>query len=76
MRANRGHNPKRRTFNKGSLKGQFAALEQQVSVLQSNQGTNGGVAQNTTPSGTAAATYGPTNSDNSNNHNHPALTRQ
>ena len=36
LRANREHNPKRRKFNKGSVKGQLAALEQQLSVLQSN----------------------------------------
>ena len=36
LQAYRGHKPKRRKFNKGSVKGQLAALEQQVSVLQSN----------------------------------------
>ena len=49
LRANGGHNPMRRKFNKGSVKGHLAALEQQVSVLQSNQGTNDGVAQNIIP---------------------------
>ena len=58
VRSNRGHNPKE-NFNKGSVKGQLAALEQQLSVLQANQGTNGGVAQNTSPSVTPAATNGP-----------------
>ena len=38
LAANRGHNPQRRKFNKGSVKGQLAALEHQLSVLQSNQG--------------------------------------
>ena len=76
LRASRGHNPKRRKFNKGSVKGQLAALEHQLSVLQSNQGTNAGVAQKTTPSGTPASTNAPTNSESSNNHNHPALTCQ
>ena len=76
LRANRGHNPQRRKFNKGSVKGQLAAREQQLSVLQFNQGTNGGVAQNTSPSGTPLATNGPTTSENSNNHSHPALTHE
>ena len=76
LRANRGHNPKRRKFNKGSVKGQLAAFEHQLSVLWSNQGTNAGVAQNTTPSGTPASTNAPMNSESSNNHNHPALTHQ
>ena len=51
LRVNRGHNPKRRKFNKGSVKGQLAALDNK-SQLQSHEGTNAGVAQNTTPSGT------------------------
>ena len=67
LRANRGHNPKRKKFNKGSVKGQLAALEQQLSALQSNQGHNGGAAQNTTPSGTPPTTNGPTNSEHSTN---------
>ena len=33
LQAYRGHNPKRRKLSKGSVKGQLAALEQQVSVL-------------------------------------------
>ena len=63
MRAARGHNPKRRKFNKGSVKGQLEAFEQQLSVLQSNQGTHGVAAQNTSPSGTPLATNIPTNSE-------------
>ena len=63
LKTKRGHNPEMRKFNKGSVKGQIAALEHQVSVLQSNQGTNAGVAQNTTPSGTPASTNAPTNSE-------------
>ena len=43
LRAYRGHNPKRRKFNEGFVKGQLAALEQQISVLQSNHGTNLGL---------------------------------
>ena len=76
LRANRGHNPKRRKFNKHSPKGQLTALEHQLSILQSNQGTNARVAQKTTPSGTPASTNAPTNSESSKNHNHPALTCQ
>ena len=38
MRSHRGHNPKRRKFNKGSVKRQLAALEQQLSFLQSTIG--------------------------------------
>ena len=76
LRDNRGHNPKRRKFNKGSVKGQLAALEHQLSVLKSNYGTNAVVAQNTTPSGTPASTNAPTNSESSTNCNHPALTHQ
>ena len=33
LRANRGCNPKRKKFNKGSAKGQLAALDHQVSIL-------------------------------------------
>ena len=76
LRAHRGHNPKRREFNKGSVKGKLAALEQQVSVLQSNHGTIAGTAQNTTQSGTPASTNASTNSENNNNYNHPSLTHQ
>ena len=64
-----GHNPKRRKFNKGSVKGQLAALEQQVSVLQSNHVTNAGTAQKAIQSGTPAHANASTNSENSNNHN-------
>ena len=49
LRANRGYLPKRRKLNKGSVQGQLAALEQQVSVLQSSQGTNAGVCSNCNP---------------------------
>ena len=76
LQANRRHNPKRRKFNKGPLKGQLAALEHQLSVLQSNQGTNAEVAQNTTPSGTPVSTNATTNSKSSIKCNHPALTHQ
>ena len=71
-----GHHPKMRKFNKGSVKGQLAVLEQQVSFLQSTHGTNAGTAQKATQSGTPAPANAPTNSENSNNHNHPALTHQ
>ena len=76
MHAYRGHNPKRRKFTKGSVKGQLAALEQQVSVLQLNHGTNAGTAQNATQPGTPAPVNASTNSEAINNHNHPALTHQ
>ena len=59
LRAKRGHNPKRRKFNKDSVKGQLAALEHQLSALQSNQGTNAAVAQNRTPFGTPGSTNAP-----------------
>ena len=45
LQAHSGHIPKRRKFNKGSVKGQVAVVEQHISVLHSNQGTNAGVAQ-------------------------------
>ena len=79
LRANRGHNPKSKKFNNGFVKGQLAALEQLLSTLQSNQGHNGGAAQNTTSSGTLPTTNDQTiseHSTNSTNHNHPALTLQ
>ena len=76
LQAYRGHNPKRRRFNKGSVKEQLAALEQQVSVLQSNHGTNARTGQKTTQSGTPAPANASTNSENSNNCNHSALTHQ
>ena len=74
LQAYRGHNPKRRKFNKGSVMGQLAAIEQQVSVLQSNHGTNAVTAQKATQSGTPAPPNASTNSENTNSHNHPALT--
>ena len=73
LHAYRGHKPERRKFNKASVKGQLAALEQQVSVLQSNHGAN---AQKVTQSGTPAPANASTNSENANNCNHPALTCQ
>ena len=44
LHAYRGHSPNRRKFTKGSVKEQLAALEQDVSVLQSNHGTYAGTA--------------------------------
>ena len=59
LQAHRGHNTKMRKFNKASVKGQLAALEQQVSVLQSNHGTNAGTGQKATQSGTPTSTNPP-----------------
>ena len=76
LQAYRGYNPKSRKFNKDSVEGQLAALEQQVSVLQSNHGMNAGTAQKAIQFGTPAPANTSTNSENSNNCNHPALTHQ
>ena len=76
LQAYRGHNPKMRKFKKGSVKGQLVVLEQQVSVLQSNHGTNDGTGQKATQSGTSAPANASASSENSNNHNHPAFTCQ
>ena len=46
-----------------SDKGQLTALEQQVSVLQLNCGTNAGTAQNATQTGTPAPEKASTNSE-------------
>ena len=76
LHASRGHSPVRRRFAKQSVKGQLAALEQQVSVLHLNHGTNARTTQHATQSHAPTPARSSNSSGNMNNHNNPALTHQ